>query len=201
MFTRRLKVRILFLVTSLTMLAVMALGSVGTAMADGIAFDAGSLGAGSIGTATFNADVSHPLGSPVTLTGNQQDIPISLPITVTDARGTGLGWSVTMGASRFKTASPIHLLAGNALRFNDASVVDASTDGLSTTPDAFASSADPGADVATTSITPVYETLTSGSGMGTYTVTVNMNLSIAAGAYSGKSYSSTFIETVSPIAG
>ena len=125
----------------------------------------------------------------VTLNGSDQTAIYTLPITVTEARGSGAGWNLTITSTQFSTGggSP-NTLPTNASTV--ASITSSCAGGTCTNP--------------TNSVTyPVGVPAGSGpptavkffnaaanTGMGKFTVTPTIDVSVPANAYAG-SYSST----------
>jgi len=195
----RLNRHLLSLAMGIGMLGVLIVGNVGTAMASntpGVGnFDvtAGPLSAtASTPTITFN---NNPIDSThhLTLDGTQKTINIVLPVTVTDARGTGNGWTVSFSADRFSSS------AGNLV--NDPTISSVAT----VQPVDNTSGSIPSSIVQVSGSTTSVPEGTTGNaaipllsvpntghdGMGSYATTVTMQLQIAARDYTG-TYSSDF---------
>jgi len=90
------------------LLSVAALVAAATASADN-ALVTGTITGGSLSEVTTAA----PSFS-VTLNGSDQTPTYTLPMTVTDARGTGAGWNVTITSTQFSTGAGGNTLATNA---------------------------------------------------------------------------------------
>ena len=127
--------------------------------------------------------------SAVTLEGVSQSSTGSLgPITVTDNRGTGAGWSVTMTVSDFTCCEPVRTIPSTNLTVNPGSVniVSGKSVGVSAGESHTVSSAtDP-----VTLMTAIAD-----SGLGSYRVTPNITLSIPGDAYAG-TYTATVTVTI-----
>jgi len=127
--------------------------------------------------------------SAVTLEGVSQSSAGSLgPIIVTDNRGTGAGWSVTMTVSDFSCCTPIRTITSTNLTVapGSLSVVSGKTAGVSAGETHTVSSAtDP-----VTLMTAIAD-----SGLGSYRVTPTINLSIPGDAYAG-TYTATVTVTI-----
>lgn len=156
----------------------------------------GSLSLGSITTGDFGG---------VTLNGTAQSTTATMnAFTVTDARGTGLGWNVTISASSFKEyASGAYVESGKTLgasRFTmaqaSAAKVDSSSSAIpSMTSGTYTLDADSNADG--TSEAVKIASAATGDGMGSYTVTPGqLSLSVPANVYA-KTYRSDVTVTLS----
>jgi WxL domain surface cell wall-binding len=98
------------------LIVILALGGVVRAFATGCVGGC---------TANFTIDGSSPVsesdngatinnGTPITLNGLNLQIPISMPITVTDARGTGAGWKLQISATQFETNEQTPVVLNNS---------------------------------------------------------------------------------------
>lgn len=156
----------------------------------------GSLTLGSISTSDFGG---------VTLNGAAQSTTASMdPFTVTDPRGTGLGWNVTVSASSFKEyATDAYVTDGKTLgtsRFTmaaaSAAKIDSTSSGLpSMTSGTYTLDADSNADG--TSEAVKIASAATGDGMGSYTITPGqLGLSVPASVYA-KTYRSDVTVTLS----
>jgi hypothetical protein len=130
-----------------------------------------------------------------TIDGTNKSASFTVPMTLTDARGDGTGWKVTLTSTQFSTggATPRTLAA-------DSSTITGSTaacaaDSTCTAPDnptTYPLSVPAG--------TPAVNIITAGTGMGmgAFTLTPTVALAIPANVYAG-SYTSTL--TVASVAG
>lgn len=182
------------LLSSLIALAVTA--SVAQADDTTVTVTGGSLTLGSISTGDFGG---------VTLNGAAQTTTATMdPFTVTDPRGTGVGWNVTVSASSFKEyASGSYVESGKTLgasRFTmaqaAASKVDATSSGLpSMTAGTYTLDADSNSD-GTSEAVKIASAATN-DGMGSYTVTPGqLGLSLPANVFA-KTYRSDVTVTLS----
>jgi len=120
-----------------------------------------------------------------TLGGIDQIVHFDIPVTVTDATGSGLGWNLTISASTFTgtgttppTLDPAALAVGAAPAISTTSGT-APTDGVTYS-----------GPLTVTSGGVKYFSATAGTGMGDSTETATMNLAIPA-ATKADAYTST----------
>lgn len=158
-----------------------------------------SNGAASAATTTLNAVINSgtltiansntATISAVSLEGTTQVSTGSIgPVTVTDNRGTGSGWSVTASVSDFACCTPQRVIAAENLEISPgaAVVLSGKNTGIATgSVHKFTSTED-----AATLITAV-----AGAGMGSYRVTPSISLSIPPDAYAG-TYTATVTITI-----
>ncbi len=153
-------------------------------------------GAGSVTEA-----ITAPTIAPVTLTGVDQTVNYTLPLTVVDATGTGNGWNLTITSTTFTTGggSP-HTLPADASKIQ--SVAAACVSGSTCT--------DPGnnavsypLDLPAASSAPSavkFFSADAATGLGKFTITPTISIAIPANTYASSSgYSSTI--TVAVVSG
>lgn len=155
-----------------------------------------SLTLGSIATSDFGG---------ITLNGAAQSTTATMDaFTVTDARGTGVGWNVTVSASSFKEyANGGYVASGKTLGTSrltmataSAAKVDATSSGLPTmTSGAYTLDSDANSDGVSEAVK--IASAATGDGMGSYTVTPGeLGLSVPANVYA-KTYRSDVTVTLS----
>lgn len=127
--------------------------------------------------------------SAVNLEGTAQASTGSLgSVTVTDNRGTGMGWSVTAAVSDFSCCTPLKTITADNLQIDPGmlTAVTGKTAGVTAgNTHKFSSSEDPA----------TLMTAVTGSGMGSYRVTPSISLAIPPDAYAG-TYTATIIITI-----
>lgn len=184
----------LLLLSSVVALATTA--SVARADDTNVTVTGGELTLGSITTGDFGG---------ITLNGAAQSTTATMnAFSVTDARGTGLGWNVTVSASSFKEyASGAYVTGGKTLgtsRFSmaeaSAAKVDSTSSGLpSMTSGTYTLDADANSD-GTSDAVKIASAATD-AGMGSYTITPGqLGLSIPANVFA-KTYRSDVTVTLS----
>jgi hypothetical protein len=133
--------------------------------------------------------------APVTLNGSAQSTPASMgTFTVTDARGTGDGWYVTVQAGQLSMTG--HTLPVDSISMSIPAPGVAKMDNTSSTAPSITGGS---YTIDHASAVTVASAMTSGAGMGSYIFTPGaLTLSIPANAYAG-TYTSTV--TVSVVAG
>jgi hypothetical protein len=132
----------------------------------------------------------------VTLTGKDQKPPYTLPITVTDATGSGAGWHLTITSTQFNTGgSPSIRLSPSASRM--AGVVAQCKAGNSCTPTKSNSHPIsypllvPAGSGSTPPAAVEFFSADTNTGMGTIIVTPTINVTIP-----GNTYAATYTSTV-----
>jgi virginiamycin B lyase len=136
--------------------------------------------------------------SPIVLNGSSQSVTSTLPLTVTDARGTGAGWSLSIDAADPKTSGSKTIpFSGMTLGPQPAGIVDSSGTSplnLTTGPPGNLSGSDssPGT---TTSNPSTLLTAPALQGMGMYTQNEGITLTVPATASTG-TYTTTLIVVV-----
>ena len=127
-----------------------------------------------------------------TLDGSDQVVTFVMPITLTDARGTGDGWSTSVTSTTFDDGS------GDTLAEDAASVsaVDVSCDagGQCTAPASAVSYPLPVPAGATAPAATVFFDAGSGTGMGAFELDTSVDVTIPGNTYAGK-YKSTMTFT------
>lgn len=190
------KTRRVALVLLSSVVALATTASVARADDTNVTVTGGDLTLGSITTGDFGG---------ITLNGAAQSTTATMnAFSVTDARGTGLGWNVTISASPFNEyASGEYVASGKTLgtsRFTmaqaSAAKVDASSSGVPTvTNGTYTLDADGNSDG--TSDAVKIASAATGDGMGSYTVTPGqLSLSVPANVYA-KTYRSDVTVTLS----
>jgi hypothetical protein len=158
-------------------LAVATVAIAATVTATGTVTGAGAVSIASGATATFSD----------TLDGTDQTVTYQVPLTATDARGTGGGWNLTITSTTFNTGT--HTLATTASSLTAATSV--CTSGSTCTTPTNAISLPVTVPAATTAPTAVkFFNSAANTGMGTITVTPTISVAIPGNAYAG-SYAST----------
>src|SRR6266516_5013233 len=94
----RLKWRPIALSISFILMAILALSGAGSAFADG----GGSVSTTITGGSLSETDAAPTIGN-ATLSGLDQSVAITMPLTVHDATGSGAGWNVTITSTTFST--------------------------------------------------------------------------------------------------
>lgn len=171
------------------MLGVLVVGNVGTAMADtgngSLAVNAGTLSE-TITSVTING------GTGLTLNGTDQTPSIAMPMTVTDATGSGAGWHLTIKADQF-TGGSSDTLPTTAVSVSGVTPTDVS--GTTDTDPTGNTGSYPRTVSSTAS--PLYSAAVN-SGLGAFTVTPTMTLNVPANTVPD-TYQSTF--TVAIVSG
>ena len=132
-----------------------------------------------------------------TLDGTDQNKAYTLPSTVSDARGNGAGWNLTITSTQFSTGSGGSTLATNASTITG--VANSCASGSTCTNPTNAVAYPVGVPAGATAPTAVkYFNAATGTGRGTFANTPSMNVFLPANADAG-SYSSTL--TISVVSG
>lgn len=177
---------IIFIGLAAAALALAAAAVAGTVTATATVSGAGSLSLTNGATATLTD----------TLDGTDQSVNYALPLTLTDARGTGAGWNLTVTSTTFSDGSG-HTLGTSASSI--ASVVMACVAGGTCTSATNAITYPltmPAATTAPAAVKLFNSAAT--TGLGRFTITPTIDVTIPGNAYAG-SYSSTI--TVAAISG
>lgn len=134
---------------------------------------------------TLNVPATEDAGT-VTLSTVDQTTSYTIPMTVNDPRGTGVGWDLTMTASQFTTGggSP-HTLPTSAQAVTSATQV-CHTSSTCTLPDNLV----PSYPLTLSSTAQIAYSAGTDKGMGEIDVTPTVQISVPANAYAG-SYTST----------
>ncbi len=164
--------------------ATVSVFAVVPALADGSGVTA-TLTGGSLSESTSAA----PSVS-VTLNGTDQVKSYTVPITVTDATGSGDGWELTITSTTFATEGATHSFATDATTITGVTAV--CTEGNTCTdPDNSITYSSFTVPAGTSAPDPVvFYNAAADSGLGSFTVTPTMYLAVPANMYAG-SYSST----------
>jgi WxL domain surface cell wall-binding len=184
---RFLKKRSLVFYLGFLLILTMAIGGSIAAFADSSTGATVAVNGGNL-SETGPANVS---ATPVTLTGDDQTTIYSLGLTVTDPRGNGTGWNLTITSTLFDNGGG-HQLASNASSINAApSVVCSGVGGHCTNPDDSAISYPVGVPAGASAPTPVkFFDAAANTGLGKFTITPAVTVSIPGNTYAG-SYTST----------
>jgi hypothetical protein len=137
---------------------------------------------------TLSESTSAAPSVAVTLNGTDQTAPYTLPVTVTDTRGTGAGWNLTITSTQFKTGAPVTRLAANASTMSASSskcAVGSCTNPVNTVTYPLAV---PAGIVAPAPVKFFNAALA--SGLGTFTVTPAISVAVPANSLKG-TYTST----------
>jgi hypothetical protein len=158
--------------------AIAAFADSGTAR---VAVNAGSL------TLTGVTNVSAP---PVTLNGDDQTTTYSMGLTVSDARGSGAGWNLSITSTAFTTGS--QSLSNTASSINAAPTVACSgVGGHCTSPDDSAITYPVGVPAGASAPTAVkFFDAKANTGLGKFTITPTVTIAIPGNTYAG-TYTST----------
>jgi len=176
---------IIFLGLAAAALALALAAIAGTVTATATVTGAGALSLSSGATATVSD----------TLDGTDQTVNYTLPLSMTDARGTGTGWNLTVTSTTFNTGT--HTLATSASSI--ASVSSACVvGGTCTSPTSSISYplTIPAAASAPTAVKLF--NAAANTGLGRFTITPSINVSIPGNSYAG-SYTSTL--TIAAVSG
>lgn len=177
--------RLMRVVAGLGLAAALAVGAVMPALAADATLD---------GTASLTGgDLTVVTGGEVTFTGNLTGSSTTLPsagnpsVTITDATGTGAGWTLSASADPFTNTENAHTLPADALTMlaSNVSAVAGSTAGLPATTQ----------EVGLTGTPSVVLTADPDTGMGTFQIEPAFTLDIPANAYAG-TYTSTVTFTL-----
>jgi hypothetical protein len=164
---------------ALTALTVSAAAIAGTITASAAVTGAGALGLSHGAAATVPA---------VTIDGTDQNASYTIPLSITDARGTGSGWNATVTSTTF-TDGASQTLATTASSMTG--VTSACVAGGSCTAPTNAISYPLTVPAATTAPTAVkFFNAAANSGMGRFTITPSITVSVPGNVYAG-TYSST----------
>ncbi len=157
------------------MLGVLIGGNVGTAMAD---TGNGSLdvGAGSLSESITSVTING--GSGLALNGTDQTPSIAMPMTVTDATGSGAGWHLTIKAGQFTgTTSSSDKLPTSAVSVSGVTPTDVSG---STNTAPSGNTVNYPLTVPTGNTASSLYSAAAASGLGAFTVTPTMTLNVPA---------------------
>ncbi len=177
--------------TILIGLTVAALALAAAAVAGTVTATATVTGAGSLGlTHGATASISD------TLDGSDQSASYTVPLSVTDARGTGAGWNLTITSTTF-TDSSSHTLATTASTITG--VTSACVNGGTCTNPTSTITYPLTVPAATSAPAAVkLFNASANTGMGRFTITPSINVAIPGNSYAG-TYNSTV--TVAAVSG
>jgi WxL domain surface cell wall-binding len=169
---------VLILTMAIGRSAIAAFADSGTAT---VAVNAGSL------TLTGVTNVS---AAPVTLTGDDQTTTYSMGLTVSDARGSGAGWNLSITSTAFTTGT--QSLSSTASSINASpTVACSSAGGHCTSPDDSAITYPLGVPAGATAPPAVkFFDAKASTGLGKFAITPTVTLSIPGNTYAG-TYTST----------
>ncbi|HKV57107.1 MAG TPA: WxL domain-containing protein [Ktedonobacteraceae bacterium] len=134
----------------------------------------------------------------VQLDGTDQTTPYTLPIVVTDARGTGNGWNLTIVSTQFSTgaSNPIHTLSTSASIISSLAV-SCNPGAKCTLPHNTISPTGLGVPAAAGATPVEFFNATANTGMGMFTITPTISISIPAATYAGTYTSNVTVALVS----
>jgi len=159
-------------------LALAAAAVAGTITATATVTGAGSMSLANGSTASFST----------TLDGTDQNVSWNVPLTVTDARGSGAGWNLTVTSTTFNDGAG-HTLATSASQITSVSVSCISGGTCSTPTNAITYPINlPAGATAPTAVK--FFNSAANTGMGRFTVTPSISTTIPGNAYAG-TYTST----------
>jgi hypothetical protein len=162
----------------LTALTVVALAAIAPASA--LAADVTSTGTVTAGTLSLSTAAAPTFSS--TIDGTDKTPNFTLPLTVTDARGSGAGWKTELSSTAFTSGA--HSLAGDAATISGVTV--ACVDGATCTNPTNAVTY----PVTLTETAAKLYNAAADTGMGSFTVTPTVDVKIPANVYAG-TYTST----------
>ena len=162
---------------------VLALGMPGAALAADTSTSGDVIGS----TLDFSAPGTAHWDAGVTLNGTDQAATFSVPTTVNDKRGTGVGWNLTITSTQFTKAGGKTLPATAATMTG---VTSSCAAGTCTNP---ANAVSYGLPVPADALAPdpvKFFNSAADTGMGQFTVTPSIDVSVPANSYAG-TYTST----------
>ena len=135
--------------------------------------------------------------TPVTLNGDDQTTTYSMGLTVTDPRGSGAGWNLTITSTTFTSGS--NTLDTGASNINTAPTsLCISAGGHCTNPNNGAITYPVGVPAAATAPTPVkFFDAATNTGMGKFTITPTVTIAIPANTFAGTYTSNVSVAIVS----
>ena len=169
---------------------IMTLVGTTSAFADG----PNVIATANLGSGTLSATASVVDTSGFVLNGTDQVYSYTLPVAVTDASGSSLGWNLTITSTQFSTTGgTVHHLDANASTVDAAPAI---TSGSGTLPVAGLSNGSYPMTINTTATK--FFSATAGTGMGSSTITPTIHVAVPANTVAG-SYTSTI--TVASVSG
>ncbi len=189
------------------MLAVLIMGNAGMALADTPAGGdlAPAITQGPLGVANTS---SPSITSTTALDGTDKSLTIAIPLTVTDATGSGSGWKLQLVTTQFHlaaNASPYHTLPTNAVNFTGVTGVACGSNSSCSIPTNTVNSMTVPVETATLNDSNIsYGTATAASlynaaantGMGVINLSAGFTVALPANTTYAGSYSSNFAVTV-----
>jgi hypothetical protein len=131
------------------------------------------------------------------LNGDDQTMTYALGLTVTDARGSGAGWNLTITSTLFDDGHG-HQFASNASSINAAPTVVCSGIGSHCTNPTNSITYPVGVPAGSTAPTPVkFFNAATGSGLGKFTITPTVTISVPGSTYAGTYTSTVSVAVVS----
>jgi hypothetical protein len=175
----------------LAAVAAVCLMSPAAALADSVT----STGTVAGGTLSLTAAGAPTFGA--TLNGDDKTPTYTIPFTLNDARGTGVGWNTTITSTQFKDTDTSKTLAADASSITGVVAAAADAGGTVTPVDnTIATGVGIPADV--TAPDPVkFFNADVDSGMGKFTVTPTVRVSVPANSYAGTYTSTVTLASVS----
>jgi WxL domain surface cell wall-binding len=150
-------------------------------------------------TVTGAGAVSLSTGSTATLSdtidGTDQAVNYTLPLTLTDARGTGAGWNLTITSTTFNTGTHAIATSASSVASVTSSCVAGGTCTNPTNSIAYPLTI-PAGTTAPTAVKLFNAALN--TGLGRFTITPSINVTIPGNSYAG-SYTSTI--TIAAVSG
>jgi hypothetical protein len=134
----------------------------------------------------------------VQLDGTDQTTPYTLPIVVTDARGTGNGWHLTIVSTQFNTgtSNPIHTLSTSASIISSLAIL--CNPGVKCTlPHNNISSTGLGVPAAAGATPVEFFNATANTGLGMFTIIPTVSIFIPASTFAGTYTSNVTVALVS----
>jgi hypothetical protein len=179
-------------IITLTAVGLIALIATAVALAGNITATATVSGAGALGlshggTATVG---------PVTIDGTDQTVNYTVPLSITDARGSGAGWNATVTSTSFNDGSG-HNLGTTASSVSGVSSACVAGGSCTAPTNAISYPLTVPAGATAPAAVKLFNAATS-TGMGRFTVTPTIGVSVPGNAFAG-TYSSTV--TVAAVSG
>ncbi|MDQ2714441.1 MAG: WxL domain-containing protein [Chloroflexota bacterium] len=179
------KPRVIRFCLSFALLTIMMLSGSALAFADGPTVTTTITG-GSLSETTASTQAPS-----ATLAGTNQSITYTMPITLTDLRGSGAGWNLTITSTQFTTGGGTpQTLATTASTITGVTSAHVGTDAYTdpTNSITYAPLQVPAAATAPNAVKFFNAALT--TGLGTFTVTPTVSIFLPANTYAG-AYTST----------
>jgi hypothetical protein len=177
---------IIFSGIAVAVLALAAAAVAGTVTATATVSGAGSLALSNGSTATLTD----------TLDGTDQTVAYTLPLTLTDARGTGAGWNLTVTSTTFNDGAT-HTLATTASSIASVAMVCVAGGTCTNATNAITYPVTMPAGATAPAAIKLFNSAAT-TGLGRFTITPTINVAIPGNSYAG-TYSSTI--TVAAVSG